>query len=382
MFVPLQKSASLTPEEIEDRDEFSFEFEVCTQPDFAYKLDSSISIERPVLKPSDEDVDETIGRIQDQLPDDKEVEEVEKGDFVSGTFKQVGAEFESYAMLPTNQLSEDGLKEFEGKKVGDTVVFDIEKALPEENQIKNLFTPDEEVLPTLKGDFEVEIEKINRKTKPELNQEFFDKAVGPDKVETEEEFREEIRSQIEAANQGYANSIFEGDIREKLLDTINFELPEELLKKVMQLNRKEKLSEEEVEKQYPNFLRAAKWQAISNRIAKGGGVEVSAEEVMETAKAKVRAQFAQMGIAGLPEEQMETIVESVLSREEGKQTLDEARHEAFDKKLFAHVIENIQVVEKVYSAKEFEAYVEELNKKYEAENPTEEVAETETETEA
>lgn len=372
LFIPIQKSDSLTPDEIESRDEFSFEFEVCTLPEFTYKLDSNISMERPVLQPSDEDVTETIGRIQEQLPEDKEVEAVEKGDFISGTFKQVGKDFESYAMLPTNQLSEEGLKEFEGKKVGETVTFDITKALPEENQIKNLFTPEEEVLPTLTGDFEVEIEKITRKSTPELNQEFFDKAVGPDKVNGEEEFRAEIRTQIEQANQGYANSIFESEIREKLLEMIDIELPEDLIKKVMQINREEPLSEEEIEKQLPNFLRSAKWQAIVTRIAKDANIEVTPDEVREVAKNKVRAQFAQMGIAGLPEEQMEPIIESVLSREEGKKTLEEAQHEAFDSKVYGHIIENIQVTDKAYTAKEFEAYVEELNKKAEEEAKAEE----------
>lgn len=377
LFMPIQKSDALTPEEISERESFTFEFEVCLAPEFSYKLDSGISIERPVLDAVEEDVDATIGRIKEQLPVDTEVEEVTKGDFVSGTYKQVEGDFESVAMLPTNQLSEEALPLFEGKKVGDKVTFNIEKALPEENQIKNLFTPEEGQLETIKGEFEVEIETITRKSEPEMNQEFFDRAVGPDKVSSEEEFRAEIKKQINEANQGYANSVFESLVRDEFVETMDITLPEEFLKRIMQVGRETPLSEEEVIKQLPGFVRAAKWQAITNRIANDADLKVTQEEVMATARQKVKDQFAQMGLAGLSEEQLDPIVESVLEREEGKKTIEEAQREAFDKKIMDHIAEHIQVTDKTYSAKEFEEYVNKLNEEAEAKLKAEEEASAE-----
>ena len=361
LFMPLQKSETPTPEEIAERDSFTMEFEACLVPDFSYKLDSGISIERPVLEATDEDVEDTIERIKEKFPVDTDVEEVQRGDFVFGTYKKVDGDFEEYAMLPTSQLSEEALPLFEGKKIGDKVTFDIEKALPEEDQIENLFTPEEEELEDIKGEFEVEIQEINRKEPPELDQEFFDKAVGPGEVSNEEELRAEIKTQINQVNSQYTQEVFDSQIREYFIENTDISLPEGFLKRTMQVDREEPLSPEEVEKEFPEFLRAAKWQAIIDRIINDADINATEEEVMDMAREKIRSQFAQMGLAGLSEEQLEPIIESLLEREEGEESIKEANREVFDRKVIDHISSNIQVNRKTYSVKEFEDYVNKLN---------------------
>lgn len=366
LFVPIQKSEPLTVDEISSKEDFEFEFEVCLVPQIDFKLSKDTAIEGYKITPTEEDVASVIDRIKESNPRTIKGEEVGAEDFVTGNFKQVEGDFESEAMLPMKQVAENAKAIFEGKKVGEVVTFDINEVLPEENQIKNLFTPEEDVLPTIKGDFELTIEEITTQGEPEMDQEFFDTVVGPDKVTNEEEFMEELKKQIADVNQDYANTMLSRDLRDKIMDEVAVSLPEELLKKVLRISQKEEMNDEQVAEKLPSFIESAKWHAITTRIMKNAGITIEEEELEFRAREMTRNQFAKMGLMSIEEEQMNMIIDSVINGKDKGRIMDEAREALTTDKLNDYLLSQVTVMDKEVSLKEFETIVEEINKKVEA----------------
>ena len=72
LFIPIQKNNPLTADEIDARDDFEFEFEVCLIPTFDNQISKDTVLDGYKIIPTDEDVDSVIGRIKENQPLGKE----------------------------------------------------------------------------------------------------------------------------------------------------------------------------------------------------------------------------------------------------------------------------------------------------------------------
>ncbi|MGB0521998.1 MAG: trigger factor [Flammeovirgaceae bacterium] len=369
IFSPLPKDEPLTLEDFEAKDDFDFEFELCLEPEITYSLSKDLAISAHKIEPTDADLEETVEKMMTDMPQTVQADTVEEGDFIKGTFQQAASEFEMETVLPLNQVPEDKRSIFIGKGKDEAFTFDLREALPEDKEIKLLFGIEEEKAAEMKGEMELTITEITRSQQPEMNQEFFDRVLGPEVASTEEEFRTELKKKMAEVNQSVADSIFTSAIRDRLIGEIAVNLPEDLLKKVLKLSQeKEALSDEEVEKRFPNFLTAVKWRAISNRIFKDAELTIENEEVELAARDVVRQQLQQMGLVGMPDEQMESFVDMMLQREDSrKQNMEAAYEQVFTTKISNYIKEQITITEEIVSIEEFKNIVDELNKKAEEE---------------
>lgn len=375
IFSPLPKDEPLTLEDFESKDDFDFEFELCLEPKIDYSLSKDLKIAAHKIEPSDAEVEDTIQKMRDDMPQVIQADNVAEGDFVKGNFKQ--GDFEMETVLPLNQVAEGKRDIFIGKGKDEAFTFDLREAIPEDKEVKLLFGLDDEKAAEMKGEVELTITEITRNKDAEMNQEFFDRVLGPDMASNEEEFRVELKKKIAEVNQGVADTVFTQTIRDRLVDEISISLPEDLLKKVLKLSQeKEALSDEEVEKRFPNFLTAVKWRAISNRIFKDAELKVENEEVELAARDVVRQQLQQMGLVGMPEEQMESFVDMMLQREDSrKQNIEAAYEQVFTQKLSAHIKEQVTIDEEVIGINAFKEVIDELNKKADEEAAALEAAE-------
>src|SRR5690606_26550164 len=124
----------------------------------------------------------------------------------------------------------------------------------------------------------------------DLNQEFFDKLYGAGNVTTEEEFIAEVRKEQEALMEQHAEQKLQNDLFKFSLEKANFELPDDFLKRWLQATN-ENLSPEELEKGYDDFAKNLKWTLIENKIIKDNSIEIKYEDLFETAKKRLDAQF-------------------------------------------------------------------------------------------
>jgi trigger factor len=191
-----------------------------------------------------------------------------------------------------------------GLKKEDVVTLDIQKAFDSNATIiAKVLNISEEDAQDLKSKFQLTVKNINRLEEGDLNQEFFDKLFGADVVKTEEEFKAKITEELESMMVQNADQKLQADMLNFGLDKVKMTLPDEFLKRWLKATN-EKLSDEELAQGYDDFARNLRWTLIENKIIKDNKLEIKYEQVFETAKKRLDAQFRMYSPQPLEEEQL------------------------------------------------------------------------------
>jgi trigger factor len=191
-----------------------------------------------------------------------------------------------------------------GLKKEDVLEFDIQTAFDKDAaQIAKVLNISEEDAKDLKSKFQLTVKNINRLEEGDLNQEFYDKLFGAGIVKTEEEFKAKITEELESMMVQNADQRLQNDLYQFGLNKTQMQLPDEFLKRWLKASN-EKLSDEDLVKDYDDFARNLKWTLIENKVIKDKGLQIKYEEVFATAKKRLEAQFRMYSPAPVSEEQL------------------------------------------------------------------------------
>jgi len=287
-----------------------------------------------------------------------------KGDFVElddeKKPKEDGITAEDVTISLEMMKDEEIQKLFTGRKVGDKVVFNVRKAYPNDTEISSMLRIDKDKAADVQGDFEYEIKDIQKFVPAEVNQELFDKAYGEGNVKSEEEFKEKVTEGIKQSLAKESDYRFGVDAKKKLVKKIDPELPEQFLKRWLLESNEGKITEEQLENDFPAFIEDLKWQLIKDQIAKDEELKIAEEEVLATAKELTAMQFQQYGMGGLPDEHLENYAKEILKKDEERRKIQDKLQED---KVLASLKEKIKLDTKEISVKEFEKIWEADKKK-------------------
>lgn len=159
------------------------------------------------------------------------------------------------------------------------------------------------------------LKNLSRIVQAELNQELFDKIYGPGKVNGEEEFKNKIREELSVMFVGDSDRKFMSEVVDSILKKTNLSLPENFLKKYLVATSKEKITLEQVDKEYSSYSDSLKWQLIENHLLKTYKLAVSAEEAEHYISNLVKMNFAKHGMPNASNEQVTEQVKKVLGDE-------------------------------------------------------------------
>jgi len=191
-----------------------------------------------------------------------------------------------------------------GLKKDDVVELDIQKAFDKnEGAIAKLLNISEEDAKELNSKFKATVKNVNRLEEADLNQEFFDKIFGEGVVTDEAGFTAKITEEVEGMFKQDADRKLQNDIYTKLTESIKIELPDEFLRKWLKATN-EKLTDEELAEGYEDFAKNLKWTLIENKLIKENNIEIKYEDVFQTAKQRLDAQFRMYSPSPLPEDQL------------------------------------------------------------------------------
>jgi len=185
--------------------------------------------------------------------------------------------------------------------------------------------------------------------KAELNQDLFDKVYGPGIVNSEEEFKEKIRKELQDFADKSAENKFKDDIYLTLMDKTAIQLPDAFLKKFIKESNDKPIDEEQIEKEYPAFEKGLKWNLITTAIAKENDIKVEFEDVKNFSKEQLRAQFMMYG-GGITDEMIESFNNNMLAKQEHVKKSYEG---ALEQKLFTFIEDKIKVEENNTTFEEF-----------------------------
>lgn len=201
---------------------------------------------------------------------------------------------------------------FDGKKPGDKVVFNPNKAAGgDAGELASMLHVDKAIAGDILNDFEMNISEIIVNVPAELNQEYFDQVFGSDKVHNEEEYRAAIKDMIAAELTQNTRILFRNTFDKAMAEKYaSMQLPAATIKKLFFADA------ENADEAYAAQEAAIKHEIIETNLLKALDIKLENDEVLQMAKALTQRQFAQYGLAGMDDELITKYAKEQLQKEE------------------------------------------------------------------
>lgn len=339
--------------------DFSFKFEVGFAPEIKLAVDKSVNVPYYTIEVDQKMIDQQNEMFSKRFGKQVKGEQVDatalvKGSMVeldeTGAVKEGGISVESTIVAPQYFKSEDEKAKFADKKLGEEVVFNpwntCEGNLGELSSMLNIDREQADV----KSDFKLTIAEILVNQAAELNQELFDAVFGKDAVANEEEYFAKLKEMIAAQLVNDSNFRFTIDAENVLKAQVGaLELPTEFLKKWL-VRQDNKYTAENIDEEFPKMVPQLEWQLIKEEAARLLEVKVNEEDLLADAKRIAYQQFAQYGMANVPEEMLEKYAKEML---ENKDYRSQIVQQSVDNKLFAEIKNAVTLEEKTVNVEAF-----------------------------
>ena len=337
--------------------EFTFEFEIALAPKFDAVLDKGDALAYYKIQPTEEMIQGQVNAFAQRCGEYKQVESFENGDMLKGTLTEAvenGVVVREAVMMPSYMKNDDQKALFSGAKVNDVVTFNPFTAFDgNEAELASLLKVEKSEVAAHNGEFTFAITEITRFVASEINQNVFDAAFGKDAVKSEEEFRAKIAEQFEARFEVESDYKLLMDVRDYLMNKVGkLEFNEAILRRIMDSNQPEG-AEAVSEEDFQKSLTELRWHLVKEQLAKKFEIKIDDNDVFEVAKAATRDQFAQYGMANVPEDLLENYAKEMLKQEKTREALI---NRAVDVKL-------IQGIKAAITLNEEKVSVEDFNKK-------------------
>ena len=356
-------NAGQEPQDLEHADTLTFKFDIAVAPEFEAKLSDKDKVDYYHIKVDDKLIDQQVEMYQNRAGQYEKVEayDAEQRDMLKGDLREVDGTVEvaDAVLMPQYIKVEDQKKLFDGAKLGDIITWNPRKASPESDvEVSSLMKIEKDDVKNHEGDFTFQITEISRFTKAEVNQQLFDQAFGEGQVKDEKEFRQKISDMISKQFESDSDYKFLLDVRayvEKKVGKLEF--PEELLKRVMKQNNKDRKDVEEyVEKNFEASIKELAWHLMKEQLVAAQNIKVEDDDLKAVAKEAARAQFAQYGMSNVPDEYLDNYAQEMLKKREN---VDGLVDRAVDVKLTAALKGVVKLDEKDITMEDFQKLLQE-----------------------
>lgn len=363
--LPSDKQVMVDPEKDET---MTFIFDIAVAPEMTATLTADDTVDYYNIDVDDKLVDQQVDMFRSRAGHYDKVEEYDaaqndmlKGDLreldADGNVKEDGVVVEGAVIMPEYIKAEEQKNLFNGAKLGSVITFNPRKAYPESDvEVSSLLKIDKEKVADMTSDFTYLVTEISRFAKAEVNQELFDQVFGKDEVKDEAAFRQKIADGIKAQLTTDTDYKFLLDVRAYLEGKVGeLQFPDALLKRIMLNNNKDK-GEKFVEDNYENSIKELKWHLIKEQLVAANSIKVDDADVKQVAKETARVQFAQYGMANVPDEYLEQYADNMLK---DRKNIDSLVDRAIDVKLIAALKGVVKLNEKTVSLDDFNKMMQE-----------------------
>jgi trigger factor len=315
------------PIDFDTQTEFEFSYDLALAPEVNLSIDKSIKIPYYTISVTDEEKQKRMEGYLRYYGKMVNVNQIGIDDIatVDVTQSKEGGHTAENAMLSLKVIPEAKQKKLLGLSVGASLELDVRKLLTNDADCAAFLKVTKEQLLTLDPVFTITVKEVKRMEPAEINQELFDKVYGEGTITSETEFRAKIEAEIRTQLADESDYRFLIDTRKKLVDKTKLALPEAFLKRWLLMTSDGKMSEEQVEKEFPRFAEDLRWQLVKGHLLKQQSLEVKEEDMLDFAKKMALQQFAMYGLSNMPDEHLVSFARNILERpEERKRTAERA----------------------------------------------------------
>lgn len=307
---------------------YEFVFDFALAPKVEFKLTDNDKIVYYNVPVSEEARKSYKSNMLKQFGKLENIDVVKEEDFIIADLTQGETKIEGTYITLRQIESKTIKKKFIGKKPGDSIEVDVNKAFVNETDRAALLRVKKEELAAIEPNYTVTIKEVKSFVEAEQNQDLYDRLFGKDAVKSESEFDAKIDERMAAEYVQESDYRFMLDAREYLLGKTNIQLPETFIKKWLFTVNEGKFTLEEIEKDFALFLKDFRWQMIRQYIMREQKIEIKREDLVEAAKRVAKYQFAMYGLNDVPEAQLEQYAESILTNEkEGRRIYEKTEED-------------------------------------------------------
>ena len=336
--------------------ELSFAFELGLAPDFQVNLTEKNKIIQYDITASETMINDQIKQQRKQygqlVPRQNPLDEFE----ITAAFKNEASKIEVTNTFDLSQITgKSNLADLKKATVGTVLDLKFKKLFKDDATATRILNISADKIPEIDGEITIDVKEINERILAEMNQEFFDKIYGPDKVKSEDEMRKKIVEGIEKQFEQQSDQKLLNDVTEYLIKKTKFDLPSEFLIKWMQNSGKEPMTSQAAKEEYDRSEKGIRYQLIEGKIIADNNLNINFDELKDFAKDMILMQMTQYGQAGLPDEELEGVVARVMSNKDEARRLSE---QLMSKKLLDFFKSNLSLKKKKIDFNKFikEAY--------------------------
>src|SRR5690606_14360637 len=231
-------------------EDFQFFFDMAIAPEFEVKITEKTKFDFHRVAVSDKMVDEQIDNLTKRHGKLSDAEVSEDNDLLLGTFVELDEndEIQEGGIMNTSSISiefvkdEDTKKKLIGLKPGDVAVLDPTKISSGPADMAKMLGIEAAQAEAVTRNFRLNVNEVKRMERAALYQELFDKLFGKDEVTSEEDFRSRSKTDIEKMFNADSDQLFKREVMKSLEEKLNIQLPDEFLKRWIQLSNEKPLS--------------------------------------------------------------------------------------------------------------------------------------------
>lgn len=336
-------------EDWENQDDFVFSFDIATQPEINIDF-SAINVDYHKIIADDKTIDIFVKDVQKRhghahshdVADENDIIHAEAEELdESGNLIENG--YKTIVNFAIEKIVDKDIKaSILGLKKEDYFDINFAKALGSEHDATHVLNLEHDAV-SAASTYRIKATEISHLHEAELNEELFEKVYPGQEIKTEADLRNKIKEEAENYYVRESDQKFLGDVITKLIEETNIEFPVEFLKKwLLDMNR-DKLTAEQIDKDYEAYEKSLKWQLIENNIITTNNIVVAEAEVRQYIKDIYLGQYFPKPENDEQDKRLDSVVDTIMkNNKEVKRIYDEM----YDKQLIELFKQNVSKTSK------------------------------------
>ncbi len=346
--------------------DIDFDYEIGHAPEVSLSyLDKSPAFTKYRIKADDKMIDEEVDRIRKRFATYEYPETVGDNDILTFTIEELDAEgnlkpggISTVSSIMVDLLKDAYKPQVLALKKQESFVADAFDLMDRdrESMAKNVLNMNDlSKLVEIGNSFRLTLNNITRSLPAVVNEEFFQKVYGDNGPKTEAEMRANIKQDLEAYFDGQTDSYVVNDLYKGLMENVDFPLPDEFLKRWIDLSNEKPINQEEIERDYPQFAKSLRWSLIQKKIKEQENLDVTEEEIRERVRTNIIHQLYGYGLKNIGEEWIEQFMQKQLA---DKKVISQTRDQILEDKVLNYVKSKAILNDKEVTLDEFKALME------------------------
>ena len=329
---PIPKSDAEVKGDFNAPSDFEFTFEIGLSPTIDMSKAMNGKFDYTTIKVDAKLIDQQVEDLRRRYGKLSSVETAEDKDMILGVFNELEADGskKENGISNSTTISLEFLKEKSasqlllGKKIGDSFELDPTSVSKDAKDKSTLLGISEEAVAELNSKFEFTVTDIKRMEMAEMNAELFGKLFQEGEVNSEEDLRNRVKTDMEQMFSKDADKLLTRNVFNTIMEKTNVDFPSAFLKRWIRMTNEKPVTEDEIEQDFEAYLQSLKWQMIQTKIFKDNDIQLSQIEVLEHTKELLRGNYAQYGIPAPDDKELiETAARLLQNKEQASGIYDQ-----------------------------------------------------------